>query len=63
MGDSQTFSIVEKETREPGSSDRVQVEDGVPATAWSEEERHRIAAFFRLVDQWDRELSKARQAA
>ena len=30
---------------------------------WGEEERRNVAAFFTLLDQWDRELDQKRQVA
>jgi hypothetical protein len=51
------------ESREPKSS--VPVEESVrPARAdWGEEERRNVAAFYTLLDQWDREVNKKRQVA
>ena len=30
---------------------------------WGEEERRNVAAFFRLLDHWDRRSSRRREAA
>ncbi len=51
------------ESREPKPSVPVE-EGGCPArTEWGEEERRNVAAFFTLLDQWDRDLNKMRQVA
>ena len=50
-------------SQEPEMRDAVKETGCVRSDAWSEEERHNVAAFFTLLDQWDRELNKQRQVA
>ncbi len=59
----QTVLKAEIESREPKPSVPVE-EDVCPARVdWGEEERRNVAAFFTLLDQWDRDLNKKRQVA
>ena len=51
------------ESKEPEMRDAVEETGCVRSDAWSEEERRNVAAFFTLLDQWDRELNKQRQVA
>ena len=48
---------------EPDSVSITEAEALTQELPWNEEDRRRIAAFFRLLDEWDREESKMRQVA
>jgi hypothetical protein len=51
------------ESQEPEMREPVEGTGAVRTVAWSEEERRNVAAFYTLLDQWDRELNKQRQVA
>jgi hypothetical protein len=51
------------ESREPKPSVPVE-ESACPGRAdWGEEERRNVAAFYTLLDQWDRDVNKMREVA
>lgn len=49
--------------RGPLVSDSVREDATILAPSWSEEARRDIACFFRMLDDWDRQLQKTREAA
>ena len=59
----QTVLKTEIESREPEPSVPVEESDRSARADWGEEERRNVAAFFTLLDQWDRDLNKQRQVA
>jgi hypothetical protein len=63
--DDQPLTILKSsiESQEPAKSDAVEETGCVPSGAWSEEARRNISGFFRLLDQWDRQMSRKREVA
>ena len=51
------------QSRDPESVVAAQVTRNSASAAWTEEERRNVAALFTLLDQWDRELNRKREAA
>lgn len=52
-----------QQLREPSLADSCQEDAVVAMQPWSEEARRNVAAFFRLLDTWDRGRSAKREVA